>query len=258
MLDSAVDQCLEGLLATVQPGIGSRSSDDQFRFDEDFYAPEDNSVPLGVSMTWEHDLPATEVPCWDTNTFDLDLKPVSAATAVKFDGLDDDALKPSTCNLCKGKTCSAGAVLLTNLPHVGTSRGSANCIQSGSLMQTNLCMPPPSLPTNPCFRLEPTTLRLRGAVACDLWRCLVLFFEAQATITKKTPMKHAINADVWLDAVRCSLKVRTYAGENGTFAVQVQRRHGDSVCFSHIFLHFFKHIAEQPAAGSMEPCVAVM
>lgn len=261
MLDASVDQCLEALLAAVPPGIGMVNSDDnQFRFDEDFYAQEDDSVRLGVSMDWAHDLPAAQVLSSDTNTFDLDLKPVSVASASEFDRLDVDALKPSACSMHESKTRSADNVLSTNLPHGGTAGGSANCTKSSSLMRTNLCMPPPSLPTDPCFRLEPTTLHLRGAVTGDLWRCLVLFFEAlaAATVTKINPMKHAINADVWLDFMNCSLKVRVYAGENGTFAVQVQRRHGNSVCFSRIFLHLVKHVAEQLTATSMDPFVAVM
>jgi len=275
MLDSTVDQRLEGLLAAVPPGFDTANSDDnQFRLDGDFYAQGDDNVRLGVSMTWAHDLPAAEVLSEDTNTFDLDLQPASVAPAAKFDSLDIDALKPLACNLCEGKTRSADEVPSTNLPHVGTAGESsttlaphvrtagrsANCAQSSSVMQTNLCMPPPSLPTDPCFRLEPTTLRLRGVFAGDLWHCLVLFFEAlsAATVTKVSPMKHAINAEVWLDFGKCALKVRIYTGENGTLAVQVQRCDGDSVCFSRIFLHLFKHIAEQLAAASMEPFVAAM
>eukprot|EP00419_Tripos_fusus_P047331 CAMPEP_0172835964 /NCGR_PEP_ID=MMETSP1075-20121228/26151_1 /TAXON_ID=2916 /ORGANISM="Ceratium fusus, Strain PA161109" /LENGTH=244 /DNA_ID=CAMNT_0013679113 /DNA_START=27 /DNA_END=762 /DNA_ORIENTATION=- len=218
MTDSAVDQCLEGLLAAAPLGAGTGNSEDnQFRFDEDFYAQEDNSVPLGMSMNWAGDLPADETFCSDTDTANLDLRPVSGSSATSH-GLDVDAVKPSTNSLCEGNACSADFAMSQ----------------------------PPALPTDPRFRLEPTTLLIRGVDACDLWRCLVLFFRtlAAATVTKVNPMKHSISADVQLDILECSLKVRTYAGKKGMFAVEVQRRRGNGLCFSRIFPHLVKHIAD--------------
>merc|ERR1719410_2365103 len=97
MLDSA---CVDALLAAAQPGLGN-SDDDQLRLGlyGDFYVQGDSGVQLGISMTWAHDLPATD-------TFHPEFQPANGASAAKFDSLGVDALNLDLCNLFEGDTLS--------------------------------------------------------------------------------------------------------------------------------------------------------
>lgn len=118
---------------------------------------------------------------------------------------------------------------------------------------------PPLIPSNPCFRLEPTTLHVQGAAACNLWNCLQRFFEGQvvASVTKSNEEKHSIKANLlYNDLATYTVKVRTYTGHKG-LVVEMQRRIGDSVGFNDIFACLSRHVAEQLPSAMVDPIVSI-
>mmetsp|Transcript_87751 Transcript_87751/g.174176 ORF Transcript_87751/g.174176 Transcript_87751/m.174176 type:complete len:218 (-) Transcript_87751:443-1096(-) len=121
-----------------------------------------------------------------------------------------------------------------------------------------VCSPHPPIPSNPCFRLEPTTVHVHGTAACSLWICLRRFFEAWvgASITKANHEKHSIKANVVTDVGMFTVKVRIYAGNRGAL-VELQRRLGDSVGFNRIFACLSRHIAEQLPSALVFPVAPV-
>mmetsp|Transcript_38956 Transcript_38956/g.69148 ORF Transcript_38956/g.69148 Transcript_38956/m.69148 type:complete len:437 (+) Transcript_38956:75-1385(+) len=96
---------------------------------------------------------------------------------------------------------------------------------------------PPPLPTDTFFTLELTTLHALGEP--DVIGNHLLDFlckEVVSSITKVNQKKFSIKADVFVNNVMCTLKIRLYdfCDPRG-FAVEFQRRSGDAVTYNVVF-----------------------
>lgn len=107
-------------------------------------------------------------------------------------------------------------------------------ISTESFMPTDF--PPPS-PTDSFFKFEMTTLYVTSTFPYEIGNHLLDFLgkEAVSTITKMRRAKFSIKADVFVDSMMCSLKIRVYRQESGQFAIEVQRRSGDTISFNVTF-----------------------
>lgn len=90
------------------------------------------------------------------------------------------------------------------------------------------------------FRLEATTVHVILKVAeqpCELGNRLLEFLHSTsilANITKFTAKKFAIKVEAFVENVMCTLKIRIYKSA-ATYAVEFQRRAGDTVTFSQVY-----------------------
>lgn len=107
-------------------------------------------------------------------------------------------------------------------------------ISTESFMPTDF--PPPS-PTDSFFKFEMTTLYVASTFPYEIGNHLLDFLgkEAVSTITKMRRAKFSIKADVFVDSMMCSLKIRVYRQESGQFAIELQRRSGDTISFNVTF-----------------------
>lgn len=107
-------------------------------------------------------------------------------------------------------------------------------INTETFMPTDF--PPPS-PTDSFFKLEMTTLYVASSMPCEIGNHLLDFLgtEVVSTITKMRRAKFSIKADVFVDSMMCSLKIRVYSQESGQFAIEFQRRSGDTISFNVTF-----------------------
>lgn len=116
---------------------------------------------------------------------------------------------------------------------------------------------PPLMPRDPLFRLQTTTFHVLpgnsgGSYIGDV---LLEFLDKKvvSTIVKINRRKYTIKAHVFLDHIMCTLKIRTYEqASGGTYAVEFQKRSGDSVVFSHAFCEGKKHVLMHFASASAE------
>lgn len=106
--------------------------------------------------------------------------------------------------------------------------------QAGHLWFEDGMLAPP-LPTDPLFRLGPTTVFISdGCASADgIGNSLCAYFDAEAaaTITKVSSNKFAIKAEIECQGFRCELKVRVYRQPLG-HVVEFQRRDGDAFVFA--------------------------
>jgi len=121
---------------------------------------------------------------------------------------------------------------------------------------------PPSTPDSKDFKLEPTTLHVSGADAADVGNHLLDFLGtvAGASVTKVDSKKFSIKANVDGDQGTCTVKVRIFARDPGKYAVEFQRRGGDSMALHLVFEraqeyleHLVRAMAPQPSKPSTPP-----
>jgi len=96
---------------------------------------------------------------------------------------------------------------------------------------------PPDVPTDPHFKLMPTTCICRCSAA-ECMNRLLDFFETEviSAVTKLCRAKFVIKVDVFDKGIMmCSLKFRMYRQLTGEFAVEFQRRSGDTVAFHKVY-----------------------
>lgn len=88
---------------------------------------------------------------------------------------------------------------------------------------------PPKPPSSQHFTFAPTTVFLEGRAPQQIAESVVDFLTSQvvASVTKVRPEKYTIKAEVFVQAVSCTIKVRVYDYE-GKYAVELQRRSGDA------------------------------
>eukprot|EP00747_Dinoflagellata_sp_TGD_P165081 gnl/TRDRNA2_/TRDRNA2_185901_c0_seq1.p1 gnl/TRDRNA2_/TRDRNA2_185901_c0~~gnl/TRDRNA2_/TRDRNA2_185901_c0_seq1.p1 ORF type:complete len:676 (+),score=86.49 gnl/TRDRNA2_/TRDRNA2_185901_c0_seq1:83-2110(+) len=97
---------------------------------------------------------------------------------------------------------------------------------------------PPNAPQDQSFTFEPSTFHLPAVLVPDeIGNSLLNFLatEADASCTKVDRKKFAIRASVDGDAGSCALKVRVYAEDEGRYAIEFQRRSGDSLALDSIY-----------------------
>mmetsp|Transcript_22914 Transcript_22914/g.40980 ORF Transcript_22914/g.40980 Transcript_22914/m.40980 type:complete len:436 (+) Transcript_22914:106-1413(+) len=101
---------------------------------------------------------------------------------------------------------------------------------------------PPAVPTDSFFKFEVTTLHVTcqephsiGNQLLDFLGCKVV-----SSVEKVNRKKFAIKADVFVDSVMCTLKIRTYSQGKNMYAIEFQRRSGDCVTFNNAYQQALK------------------
>lgn len=124
---------------------------------------------------------------------------------------------------------------------------STECFQQDDL--------PLPLPSDPFFKLEVTTMTAYSHSPFEIGNSLLDFFNQQvvSTLTKVRRHKYAIKADVFADSMMCTLKVRVYSQwGTGQFAIEFQRRSGDSISFNATFQKASQYLASQQQHFNLE------
>lgn len=114
---------------------------------------------------------------------------------------------------------------------------------------------PPSMPTDSYFKLEVTTVHVESVLAFQIGNELLEFLASKviSSVTKVNRKKFSIKADVFVESVMCTLKIRTYQQDGNKYAVEFQRRSGDCVTFNNAFQQALKFLKSRfPIASSSE------
>lgn len=112
------------------------------------------------------------------------------------------------------------------LSSTGTGPGAVHVAAESQQFQEHYI--PPKAPSSEHFVFAPTTLFLESCAPHDTANRLMDFLtsEVVASVRKVRPEKYSINAEVFVEAASCTIKVRMYS-HDGKYAVEVQRRSGD-------------------------------
>ena len=103
---------------------------------------------------------------------------------------------------------------------------------------------PPLLPVDPYFCLASTTLHFEHNVcsADHISNRLLVFLrknanvaDAEILITKVNRKKCSVSADVKIEELECSLKMRMYQTIAGWYCLEFQRRSGGALAFQRIY-----------------------
>jgi hypothetical protein len=100
------------------------------------------------------------------------------------------------------------------------------------------------VPEDEFFQLEVTTIVVNSTSAALVGNRMLDFLGTQATclITKVNRMKFTVKAEVCLDGLNCTTKVRIYKQAPGQYIVEMQRRSGDSIAFSRLYRQASYHL----------------
>jgi len=93
----------------------------------------------------------------------------------------------------------------------------------------------PGVPVNVCFRIQPTTYRLRGVDAHVVANMLLDYLTVKATLTiaKVSHAKFSIKANICIDGTDCLAKLRIYSNNASyALALELQRRSGCGLVFN--------------------------
>lgn len=104
---------------------------------------------------------------------------------------------------------------------------------------------PPKVPTSESFALEPTTFSSTSSDPSELANNIldVLTMACGAVVKKINSNKFAIKAEVSDDNGACTLKVRIYKQAADKYAIEFQRRGGESTVLHKIFDQVSSHFA---------------
>lgn len=93
------------------------------------------------------------------------------------------------------------------------------------------------VPEDSFFQLERTTIVIYASSAASIGNRMLDFLaeDASAHITKVNCIKFTIKAEVCIDGLCCETKVRIYRQSLGQYAVEMQRRGGDSLAFHRLY-----------------------
>mmetsp|Transcript_11915 Transcript_11915/g.28444 ORF Transcript_11915/g.28444 Transcript_11915/m.28444 type:complete len:293 (-) Transcript_11915:217-1095(-) len=106
---------------------------------------------------------------------------------------------------------------------------------------------PPEVPSDPFFALEAATLHVYSKEPASIGDQLLAYWRAQGGLAdaKVSRRKFSIKADVFRESAMCALKVRVYSvNKPGSYAVEFQRRAGDTVLFNTIYQHTRQHLQQ--------------
>mmetsp|Transcript_19196 Transcript_19196/g.55746 ORF Transcript_19196/g.55746 Transcript_19196/m.55746 type:complete len:451 (+) Transcript_19196:187-1539(+) len=212
----------------------------------DFYHEPDD-VTRGVSIPPA----ALDLPYMSNSFADLDfcchepadaLKGLSLGSAMGFD------MEPFGTPECLG--------VLPGQAAVGLGPGGL-AVPAGAERFTATDHPPPA-PLDELYEFAATTLRVRSASPLDIGNHLLDFLETQVTSTtmKVNRLKFTIKVNVFNDNTMCTAKIRTYREAPETFAIEFQRRKGDCVAFSKVFLQAAQYLSARLEAVPAAPVPA--
>jgi len=114
---------------------------------------------------------------------------------------------------------------------------------------------PPGVPSNICFRLQPTTYWLRGADAHVIANMLLDFQTAKVTttITKVSHAKFSIKVNICIDGSDCVAKLRMYSNSaNRALALELQRRSGCTLVFNRFYQEVGDYLAARHKSVQLE------
>mmetsp|Transcript_31599 Transcript_31599/g.57452 ORF Transcript_31599/g.57452 Transcript_31599/m.57452 type:complete len:428 (+) Transcript_31599:90-1373(+) len=96
---------------------------------------------------------------------------------------------------------------------------------------------PPAAPDSNFFQYEVTTLQVSTAEPFTIGNELLNFFSSKvvSSLLKVNRVKFSIKAEVFMNGAMCTLKTRTYSQRDDTYAIEFQRRSGDSITFNYAF-----------------------
>lgn len=224
----------------------------------DFYRPDDDHITRGVSLAKDSHGNAFlgETPlCGDFYRPDDvtrgvrmavgDFKEPDEYCTGGFQGYEGAAHSDGYYAMGLGEPFSSYPKLYDDLPHPGSSWGPPSFedknfgIKPPGVSRPNFdsALNPPSVPADPFFELETTTLLFstRGpyVIATDLLK----FLEEKvvASITKLTQKKYSVKVNVFMEERMCSMKVRLWLKGGTEYALEFQRRSGDCVMFNRVY-----------------------
>jgi len=134
---------------------------------------------------------------------------------------------------------------------------SSDCFKPGDI--------PPEPPSDSFFKFEVTTQYVTSTSPFEIGNHLHDFFHKEVTGTLAKPVsraKFAIKVDVFVGIAMCTMKVRVYNQGSGRFAIEFQRRSGETLSFNSIYQQAckflqprlnIKAIEAPPPIFSMEP-----
>jgi len=108
---------------------------------------------------------------------------------------------------------------------------------------------PPCLPSDPFFKLEPTTLHVCSQEPSCVGNILLDFLrnEVDASNVKVRHHKFSFKATVSCSSSTCCVKLRMYkVGEHGAYAIEAQCRKGDREVFADIVEMLSTYLQHQP------------
>lgn len=103
---------------------------------------------------------------------------------------------------------------------------------------------PPPMPDDPFFTLATTTLELLCEMPDAIGNALLDFLSTEviSSVSKVNTEKFRIKAEVLIDNVMATLKIKIYEKTMGRFAVEFQRRGGDCVVFHGVYKRALRYL----------------
>lgn len=172
----------------------------------------------------------------------------------KFDGADGflkNAKYHEPDDLLKGGGLLGGKLSLSSFPTEMKDCSQQDCFPEGCT--------PPDKPTDSFFKFEVTTQFVESKAPHQIGNFLLDFYNDEVVATYVKEVRHvkfAIKTDIFVDTMMCTMKTRVYKLIDGRYAIEFQRRAGDTVSFNatyHKACHYLRQRAlENPSALSME------
>lgn len=206
-------------------------------FETDFYREPTDNVMRGVS------LPSDLGAFLDFGCLPGPCEPITRDVTgyAGLDTLDNPFDKPRD-------EITRGVVLPPDIPAEATAflpDGELMANTSGPRKLTNLLSvdfsethEPPIKPTSSHWKYQVTHFLLDTEQPFKIGNTLLSFFSGSVVsdIKKVNHSKFSINAEVFVDSVACTLKVRVYAEPAGhRYGVEFQRRSGDCITFNLVY-----------------------
>jgi hypothetical protein len=101
------------------------------------------------------------------------------------------------------------------------------------------------IPNDGYFQLEVTTIDVVNSSAVEIGNHIIDFLHGASStlITKVNQHKFTIKAEVCIDDLSCVTKIRIYKRSADAYAVEMQRRSGDSVAFQKLYNNAAAYLA---------------
>lgn len=120
---------------------------------------------------------------------------------------------------------------------------------------------PPNAPSDSFFKLEATTLSVLTdpRFAFEIGNHLLGFLndEVVSVPSKVNRKKFSMKADVFAESMMCTIKIRVYMTAFGQFAIEFQRRAGDSIVFNGTFQQASEYLKSRLTLASAPDLAAL-
>lgn len=177
-----------------------------------------------------------------------------ASSYKDFVPLDGDFYREPD-DICKGISLGGGSyplapspfekeLGLSQLDYSSSLRPKFDVVNTERFQEADV---PPPAPVDSFFEFEVTTLYATSHVPFEIGNSVLDFLTGQvvSTLTKVRRAKFSIKADVFVDSMMCTVKMRVYSQGSGQFAIEFQRRSGDTLCFNTIFQQASDYLKRQ-------------